>query len=286
MAVHKRTYRAYEGALTPRWSRFLILTRYAARGVFQSRITTGLFVICFFVPLVLVAALYLNHNARLLSLMRIGSDHLMDIDGKFFFGLMTVQGALAFLMTAFIGPGMIAPDLANNALPLYFCRPLTRAEYVLGRACVILFILSLITWIPGLVLFGIESSLSGASWAWEHRNFAIGVFAGSWLWISVLALMALAISAWVRWKLIAGALLLGVMFATTAFAAAINEVLRVKAGLYVDPAALVAVIWANFFGVDMNSGITTLGASIDLAFVCCLCIWLLGRKIRAFEVAN
>ena len=173
MAVYKRSYRSYEGGLTPRWSRFLILTRYAASGIFQSRIITGLFVISFFFPLVLIAGLYLNHNARVLSMLKIGGSQLIDVNGMFFFVLMTTQGAFAFLMTAFIGPGMIAPDLANNALPLYFCRPLSRTEYVLGRACVIFFILSFMTWIPGLVIFGIETSLSGAGWAWDHRNFCL-----------------------------------------------------------------------------------------------------------------
>ena len=45
MAIYKRTYAAYTGKLTPRWSRFLILTRYSARGLFQSRIITGLFIL-------------------------------------------------------------------------------------------------------------------------------------------------------------------------------------------------------------------------------------------------
>ncbi len=284
MAVHKRSYRAYEGALTPRRTRFLILTRYAAKGVFQSRIITGLFVLCFFYPLLMVAGMYLNHNARVLSAMKINGDRLLVINGMFFMVLMQVQGTLAFLMTVFVGPGTVAPDLANNALPLYFCRPLSRTEYVLGRACVILFLLSLITWIPGLLIFGIEASLSGGAWAWENRDFAIGIFLGSWLWIGVLALMALAISAWVRWKLVAGALLLGVMFAASGFTAAINEILRSKAGFYVNPAALVAVIWSNFFKVDLEMGITTFAASVALVAISTMCIWLLGRKIRAFEV--
>ncbi len=178
MAVYKRSYRGYEGPLTPRWSRFLILSRYAARGIFQSRIITGLFVICFFYPLLMIAGLYLNHNARVLSLMKFNGDHLMDINGTFFMVLMGVQGSMAFLMTAFVGPNMIAPDLANNALPLYFCRPLSRTEYVLGRGAVILFLLSFITWVPGLLIFAIESSLSGVSWASEHWRFAGGSTCG------------------------------------------------------------------------------------------------------------
>ena len=163
MAVYKRSYRGYDGPLTPRWSRFLILSRYAARGIFSSRIVTGLFVICFFFPLVLIAGLYLNHNAHVLSLMRVHGNRLFEIDGGFFMMFMSVQSSMAFLMTAFFGPNMIAPDLANNALPLYFCRPLGRAEYVAAKACVILFLLSFITWIPGLTVFGIESTLSGLS---------------------------------------------------------------------------------------------------------------------------
>jgi hypothetical protein len=73
MAVHKRTYRAYEGAVTPRWSRFLVLTRYSARNVFRSRSTTGLFIISFLYPLLVIAGMYLNHNARVLSSLKVNS---------------------------------------------------------------------------------------------------------------------------------------------------------------------------------------------------------------------
>jgi ABC-2 type transport system permease protein len=286
MAVYKRSYSSYAGRLTPRWSRFLILTRYSARGVFQSRIITGLFVLCFVFPLIMIAGLYLNHNARLLSMLRIHSDHVMSIDGTYFMTLMGVQGSLAFLITAFIGPGLISPDLANNALPLYFCRPLSRAEYVLGRACVILFLLSFVTWIPGLAIFGVEASLSGFTWAWDHARFAGGILLGSVLWISILTLLALALSAWVRWKVVAGGLLLGVMFATTGFAAAIKAVLKTSAGFYLDPAALVAVIYANFFDIPKESGIGTPGACLALIAIGAFCIFLLARKIRAFQVVR
>jgi ABC-2 type transport system permease protein len=286
MAVYKRSYKSYEGALTPRWSRFLILTRYGARGVFQSRLVTALFVLCFFYPLLMLLGMYLNHNARVLSVIKLRSDQLMEINGMFFFVLMSVQGGLAFLMTSFIGPGTVAPDLANNALPLYFCRPLSRAEYVLGRACIIFFILSLITWVPGLILFGVEANLSGLGWAWEHSNFAVGVLIGSLSWVSVLTLMALAFSAWVRWKIVAGALLLAVQFAASGFAAAVNGVLRIKAGLYLDPKALVMVIWGHYFQVKEIDDISTAGACIALAVMCAFFIFLLSRKIRAFEVVR
>jgi ABC-2 type transport system permease protein len=286
MAVHKRTYRAYEGAVTPRWSRFLVLTRYSARNVFRSRSTTGLFIISFLYPLLVIAGMYLNHNARVLSSLKVNSEGLFEVTGSFFLLFMRVQGALAFLLTAFIGPGLIAPDLANNALPLYLCRPLSRAEYVCGRACVILFLLSFVTWIPGLILYLIESSLSGPGWAWQHVNFAIGIVAGSWLWIGLLALLALALSAWVRWKLIAGALLLGVIFVSSGFALAINAVLRTKAGFYLDPANLAASVWSNILGVASITEISTFNALVALLAMSGICVALLARKVRAFEAVR
>ena len=41
MAVYKRSYRGYAGPLTPTWSRFAILPRYAYRDLFQSKIMTA-----------------------------------------------------------------------------------------------------------------------------------------------------------------------------------------------------------------------------------------------------
>jgi ABC-2 type transport system permease protein len=287
MAVYKRSYRGYTGNLTPRWSRFLILKRYASRSVFRSRFVTALFVICFFFPVVMIAGLYLNHNAHVLSLLKMNRSQLWEVNGAFFMTFMGFQSAMAFIMTAFIGPGMIAPDLANNALPLYFCRPVSRTEYVLGRGFSIVSLLSWITWVPGLVLFFIEATLSGFSWAWQHWNYAVGIVFGSMLWILVLTLMALALSAWVRWRIVAGGLLLGVMGFTSGFAAAVNQIVRTKAGFYLDPAALVTAVYSHFFDVtSLQSDIPTGNALLALAAICGFCIFLLSRKVRAFEVVR
>jgi ABC-2 type transport system permease protein len=246
---------------------------------------TGLFILSFVFPLIVIIGLYLNHNAHLLSLLKFQGDDLIIVDGKLFMFVMTFQGSFAFLITAFVGPGLIAPDLTNNALPLYFCRPLSRTEYVLGRAGVIFFLLSFITWIPGLLIFAIQSSLS-TGWAGEHLRVAAGIMVGSLAWIAILTLLALALSAWVRWKLVAGGLLLGVMFASTGFAGAIAAVMNTSAGFYLDPAALVGIIYSNYFDIPMELGISTPAACFALTVMGAFCVWLLSKKIRAFQVVR
>ena len=62
----------------------------------------------------------------------------------------------------------MSPDLTNNAMPLYLCRPFTRTEYVLGRMSVLMYLLALITWIPGLILFGIQANMAGWEWTQTH----------------------------------------------------------------------------------------------------------------------
>src|SRR5947209_5823775 len=110
MAVYRRTYGVYAGAFTPEWSRFLVLFRYARRNLFRSRFLTALFVICFFYPLICLAMIYVAHNLAFLQQLG-AADEVINIDNEFFFIFMVVQGVLAFILTAFAGPGLISADL-------------------------------------------------------------------------------------------------------------------------------------------------------------------------------
>ena len=67
MAVYKRTYAAYEGSLTPAWSRFLILPRYSFARLWQSRFLVMFFMACFFYPLGCIGYIYLANNLSILS---------------------------------------------------------------------------------------------------------------------------------------------------------------------------------------------------------------------------
>ncbi len=288
MAVYKRAYRGYSGDLTPAWSRFLILTRYAYRGLFKSRALTVMFMACFVPFLGYVAALYLNHNASLISMihLRNAGGSLFEIDYKFFMSYLGTEFGMAFLLTAFIGPGLISPDLANNGLPLYLCRPFSRTQYVLGKFMVIAALLSYITWIPGLLLFGIQSSLAGAAWMWTNLWMVRAIFLGSWILILILAFLALALSAWVKWKPVAGALLLGVMFLGAGLGAAIDVVLRTRVGGLINVGELISIVWLDLFHQTSEFGLSPTQAWIALLLMCGACLALLARKIRAFEVVK
>jgi len=285
MAVYRRSYRPYSGTLTKEWSRFLVLFRYSRRNLFRSRFLTGLFVLCFFYPIACLVMIYLANSASFLAKLGLPPEFI-TIDNSFFFHLMSVQGVLAFLMTAFAGPGLISPDLANGALPLYFCRPFSRAEYVLGKSSVLGILLSEITWVPGVILFIIQASFAGTGWARNNLWIVGSLILGSLIWIAILSMLAMALSAWVKWRIVAGALLLAVMFFGAGFAQAVNAVLRIDAGHFFDIGYLMAVVWTSLFQKENDLAISAGQAWIAILLYCSVCLWLLMRKVRAYEVVR
>jgi ABC-2 type transport system permease protein len=286
MAVYKRTYRGYSGAITPTWSRFLVLYQFSRQNLFRSKMLTAFLVLCFFGPLLSLLGLYANAHLSAFTLLAGRSGPLFPVDAEFFLTYLSVQSSFGFILTAFLGPGLVSPDLANGALTLYLCRPVTRTEYVLGKMSVLVIVLSWITWIPGLVLFGVQASLSG--WDWLTHNFfiATAIVLGSWIWILTLALLALALSAWVKWRIAAGALLLAILFMGSGFAHAINAVLQTKQGFLIDLSKLISIIWQSLLYDTSDLPFSATEAWIALLTIAGCCLLLLMKKVRANEVVR
>jgi ABC-2 type transport system permease protein len=284
MAVHKHTYKDYTGPRTPAWSRFLVLARFGFARVFHLKFLLLFIIGCLFYPLVCAAYIYLSHNPAFLALFRIPASQIPHVDGRFFYFYSIVQGALAYLLTAFVGPVLVNPDFANGAMPLYFSRPFSRAEYVGGRISVLLVLLSLITWIPGVVLFAIQASIVGWDWMTANLWLAGAIVLGLLVWIIVLSLIGLALSAWVKWKIGAGALVLGVIFAGAGFGTAINSLMRTNYGALIDLTQVAHTIWSYLFRYNTGTEMSVSSAWIVLGVTSLLCLWLLARRIKPFEV--
>ncbi len=287
MAVYKRSYHGYEGPVTPEWSRFAIIPRYAYQRLFKSKIMTAFFVLCFISPLVFLLLIYVANSFGSIAKLFGATDARspITVDGDFFLIYLGVQCPLSFILTSFVGPGLISTDLSNRALTLYLARPFSRVEYVIGKMSVLLILLSLITWVPGIILFGVQSALAGGGWMLHNLWIAWALFAGSWIWILVIALLAMALSAWIKWRIAAGALLLGVFFVGSGLGQAINASLEVRWGSLLNLGDVFTAVCANLFrvhGPDISPG----SAWTTLALVCVTCVWLLYRKLRAVEVVR
>ena len=286
MAVYKRTYKPYEGALTPGWSRFTILPRSAYRYIMDSKFLVAFRMACWFYPLGCAAFIYLSHNLSFLTAMNIPAGQFIQVNANFFRYFCVFQGSLAVLLTSFVGPSLVAPDVANNAMPLYFYRPFSRVEYVIGKMSLLLTMLSLITWVPGLILFLIQSSLAGSTWMHDYSWIATGIFVGLLVWDVTLCLIALALSAWIKWRIAAGGAILAVFFAGAGFGSAINAIVRTQYGSLFDLRQVIGLIFSHMFRDDVQPPVPVSDAWITLGVCAIFCLWLLAKRVRPFEVVK
>src|SRR5512140_1704759 len=128
MAVYKRGYQRYQGPYTPHWMRVLAFPRFAWRRLMEQRLVAIVMVASLFWPLLCAGFIYLSNHSELWQGLGGGVASFLEINSKFFSVFMYPQAVFALILAALAGPGLVAPDLTNNALPLYFSRPLSRFD--------------------------------------------------------------------------------------------------------------------------------------------------------------
>jgi ABC-2 type transport system permease protein len=293
MAVYKRSYKPYEGGITSERSRFLVLTRYGFAGLFDSRPFTGAFFLSFVPFLLAFAMIYMAHSDTIRTLLQLRGPNPLVINNYFFLAFLGTQSWISFLLITWQGPQLVAVDLANNALPLILGRPISRTEYVLGKFLVIATLVSVISWIPTLILFFLQAGLVGHGWLGSNWWLAGAILLASWMWIAILGLIALAASAWLKWRVAASALMLAIFFVGPGFGAAINATLGTNWGHVFDVLYNVKLIWVGLFRVPLPTamqlnmiGIPLWAAWCSVAATCGLSLLLLNRRLKAREVVR
>src|SRR5215472_16012138 len=293
MAVYRRSYKPYEGGTTSdRW-RCLVLTRYGFGGLFDSRPFTGAFFLSFVPFLLAFAMIYMAHSETVRALLKMRGPNPREINNYFFLGFLAVESWISFLLITWQGPQLVAVDLATNALGLILGRPISRTEYVLGKFLVIATLLSVITWIPTLLLFFLNAGMAGNGWIWSHFWMLGSILLASWMWIAIVGLVALAASAWLKWRVAASALMLAFFFVGPGFGTAINATLGTNWGHMLDVLYAVKLIWVGLFRVPVSTaetlnmlGIPLWAAWCSVAATCGLSLFLLNRRLKAREVVR
>jgi ABC-2 type transport system permease protein len=306
MAVYEQTYKPYKGKLTPEWSRFLILPRHTLRGVFNSKLFTAFYVICFIPLLVEAVLIYLHHNVTALAIMNLNARQLIPIDGSFFQTFVNVQGGFAFFVALLVGPPLVSRDLRNNALPLYLCRPFSRTEYVIGKMSVLIILLSWITWVPQLLMFLFQSYLEGFAWFRDNLWIASGIVIGGLVWILLLGLLSQTVSALLKWRIVASGAMLGLVFIPSVFAGIVNLIFQTRWANIISLFALMGNVTAGLFGTfdrvsgrmqitDFNDNVVREVLLLEPPLWVCwavlflfsaVCLAILHWKVKAYEVVS
>ena len=293
MAVYKRRYNSYTGSLTSEWSRFFVLTRYAFADLFKSRFFVLLLIFSIIPCLFFAGYIFIANNKTVQLLMQLRSADLFTVESQYFMIILTVQTQAAFLLNCWVGPVLISGDLTNGALPLFLSRPFSRADYVLGKLAVLGLLLSAVTWIPCLLLFSLQSGLASNGWVWSHLWMVVPIVLCSAIWILMLSLISLAVSAWVKLRIVATGVIFITFFIPAGFGEMFNTIMGTYWGRLLNFSYMFRLIVASGFrersGILGSIGwdeIPVPAAWGAMIFVCLLSLVILNARLRARETVR
>jgi ABC-type transport system involved in multi-copper enzyme maturation permease subunit len=290
MSVYKHVYRAYAGKVTPVWTRVLVIARYGFAEAWSSKITIGLFTSCLLPPIVFLILIYLANNPIARALIGGRGPQELAIDARFFLVLLEVQSWFALPLASWIAPRLITYDLADNALPILLSHPVSRFGYVLGKFIALFVSLSFVTWLPCLLLFAYQSYSSPLPWFAANLQIAGGLLAGELIWIAFLSIIGLAISSWVKWRVMATGAIFAATFVPAGVGGIVTGVLRTKWGFLLNIPYMMNTLWHRLLGAPESArasfSLPTEAIAAMFVLACFICAAMLNARIRAREVVR
>jgi ABC-2 type transport system permease protein len=195
------------------------------------------------------------------------------------------QGFFVFLVTLYVGSGLIAGDRRANALQIYLSKPLTRAEYIAGKAATLMVFLVGVTWLPGILLLLLQMMFAG-SLAFVRDNLylipAITVFAAMQVCVSAFAMLAL--SSLSKNRRFVAMMYAGVIFFTAAMYQALRNITTSTNWAWISPRDTLDVIADGIFRTPGASGMPLPVAVVTALLLIGVSIWIVVRQVRGVEV--
>src|SRR6476661_3311578 len=219
MPIHNQGYRRYGGGRAPRGRSWMVIVSAGIRTFLSKRAFLGLLLVSWFPFFVRAVQIYAAAN--------LPQARFLAPTAETFRQFLDQQQTFVFFVTVYVGAGLIANDRRANALQIYLSKPLTRAEYVFGKLMILMVFLSLVTWLPAIVLLIVQISFAGNFTFFRNNIFlfpAITVF--SFVQVTMVATAMLALSSLSKSSRYVGILYSAVIFFTQAIYGVLYAVTR------------------------------------------------------------
>ncbi len=156
MPIHDQGYRRYGGTKARTGTGWLVIARAGLRTFASKKAFLGLMLVSWLPFLVRAVQFYAAAN-----LTNVPQASMLAPSADTFRQFLEQQQTFVFFVTVYVGAGLIANDRRANALQIYLSKPLTRAEYVLGKLAILMTFLALVTWLPAIVLLIVQIAFAG-----------------------------------------------------------------------------------------------------------------------------
>jgi len=146
MPLHDPGYKHWSGNWTTHPYRWWVVTKQGIRLLIKRRLFVSLMIVSYLPFLVCAVMIYLSSSVG-------GYVGSLRITPAFFETFLSIERYFVFFISIYAGAGLISNDLRANALQIYFSKPITRRDYILGKLGTIVFFLALPTLVPAVLLY-------------------------------------------------------------------------------------------------------------------------------------
>lgn len=290
MSIREKGYHTWSGTLVANPRHWLPIVRFSIKQIYQKRFAKALFAVELIPFLVFLFFSYILYVANrpdfaFVAFFKNIPKEVTTLD--YFFHTFYCFGPTIFfqyiILSLFCGADLISADIRSNAFPLYFSKPLSSTDYLLGKFFSLLFFLLLFSLLPGFVLLLVKIAFSGLEGI--HFRLLAGILAFPLLVGSVMSLFTLWISSlssnsrWVKIIFFAflfglpsiGGILTGISGGNTHF-------------MLIDINTNIAQSGHFFFKVQSQLDAPPWISVLILLFLGLAFFYLIARKIRKIEV--
>jgi ABC-2 type transport system permease protein len=278
MPIHDQTYRRYKGQREQARSAWTVIAIAGIRGFLRKRSLLGVLLMAYLPFMTRMVQFYVASNFSQTA-------SVLGPSAQTFRDFLEQQNFFVFLVTIYIGAGLIAQDRRANALQIYLSKPLSRLEYIAGKMAILITFLLLVTLVPALLLLIGQIVLSG-SFAFAQANLflipAITLYAT--IEVLVVAFAMLALSSLSTSSRYVAVLFAGTMFFTEAVFATLRGVTGSTAVSWVSFSASLAQLGDAIFRLTPRYDTPVVVSMIVLAGLVAVSASVLERRVRGVEV--
>lgn len=277
MPIHDQGYRRYGGGKDARGQAWLVIARAGIRNMLARRLFLALLLASWIRFLWECIRVYLTTNFGQLSMLATTAQTFREF--------LEFQEIWVFFITIYVGAGLISNDRRANALQIYLSKPLTRFEYIAGKAATLAVFLLAVTWVPAMLLLIVQGLFAG-SFAFVRANLfllpAITVYAFLQVMLATFAMLAL--SSMTKSARFVGIMYAGLIFFTDAVFAMLKFLVKASSASLVSPTQNLAQLGDLIFRVPPRHDTPAVLSLLMIVILLVVSVVVLERKVRGVEV--
>ena len=209
MPIHDQSYRRYGGGKTTPGRAWTVIAWAGIMNMIRKRAFLGVLLFAWLPFIIRAVQIYVSTNFPQAAILAPTAQTFREF--------LEQQDFFVFIVTIYVGAGLIANDRRANALQIYLSKPLLRSEYIAGKAAVLFVFLALVTWVPAILLLLIQVLFAG-SFALLRANLFLfpAITVGALLQVLLATFTMLALSSLSKSSRYVGILYAGIIFFTAA----------------------------------------------------------------------